>query len=322
MKNRVLFVSDKWCGGDPNLGWSNNFHNLFNSFSQCAPKYTWNTLHMDEAAVFGAHINDVLPRYCIQHDINIVFISFLGQSPLNPSIAVLEMLKKMGVYICIHWPDSNPNDLLFRDELRQAGLETLNVIWDNPVSTLHDALQRHSNDLYLWVPQDTCMFFRTIEKPIPVSFVGNPTFADRFPALDVLSKKFPDAYIGGGQRQQRLTPYQYAEIIRKSEICINFAGHPAGYHQVKGRVYEVLTCGGLLMESKNPATSKIFKPNEHYVEFDGPDDLIKQVERYNKLIPCIKEGNTIWANGHKRLTTRYSSQLFWDTIMSRIQQEI
>src|SRR5436190_708233 len=135
MKNRVLFVTEKWPDANPDLGWSNNFHNLFNSFSQTQDKYIWNTIHLDEAMnVYGAHINDVLPRYCLQHDVNIVFFSFLGNSPLNPSAETLKKLKKLDIYLAVHWPDSNPNDLLLRDSLRQERLPNLNIIWDNPVS--------------------------------------------------------------------------------------------------------------------------------------------------------------------------------------------
>jgi spore maturation protein CgeB len=122
-----------------------------------------------------------------------------------------------------------------------------------------------------------------------------------------LQSKFPTAYIGGGQRQQKLSPYEYARIVRESKICINFSGHPAGYHQVKGRVYEVLTCASLLLESKNPATSKIFRPHEHYVEFDNPDDLVSKVEYYSKN-PA--KALNIAAAGCAHLSVNYSSQKF------------
>jgi hypothetical protein len=180
VKNRVLFVTEKWPDANPDLGWSNNFHNLFNSFSQTQDKYIWNTIHLDEAMnVYDTHINDVLPRYCLQHDVNIVFFSFLGNSPLNPSVETLKKLKKLGIYLAVHWPDSNPNDLLLRDSLRQESLPNLNIIWDNPVSSMHDKISRPNEDLYLWVPQDDHMFFNhfDVNKTYPVSFVGNPFFS-------------------------------------------------------------------------------------------------------------------------------------------------
>ena len=37
MKNKVLFITEKWCDAIPEKGLTNNFHNLFGTFKKNNP---------------------------------------------------------------------------------------------------------------------------------------------------------------------------------------------------------------------------------------------------------------------------------------------
>lgn len=320
MKNRLLFVTERWCDGTPNLGLTNNFHNLFNTFSQAqGDRYNWNTIHLDEAAVvYGTHIDEILPKYCLQWDIKVIVFSLLGQSPVNPSKACYEKLKSLGVYLCFMWPDTGigwPTQTINQLE----NLADLNIIWDNPTSSAHNALTKSNKWLELWVPQDQTMFY-TDKQTIPVSFIGSDRYADRTQYLNFFKSKLPEytQFIRGGQREEKLSPESYARLIRQSSIGINFAASPAGFWQTKGRIFEILASSSLLLESKNPATEKLFTPGEDYVEFTTPEDLVEKTKYY---IENQTERRMIAESGHKKYMEKYTAYHFWEAIMDRIERE-
>ena len=96
MKKQILFCCEKWCAGTPLLGLTNNFHNMFNSFSQTQSNYTYNTLHLDESvAVYDNHIDNLLIRYCKKFKPEAIIFCLLGGSTVNPSFHVYEELKNM-----------------------------------------------------------------------------------------------------------------------------------------------------------------------------------------------------------------------------------
>ncbi len=313
---RVLFIQDRWCDNKPYGCHSNHEHNLLNTFSQCCPNYIYNVLYLDECInIYGQHIDSILPNYCSQHNINIVFISMLGNSSLNPSLGCCASLKKRNIYTCFMWPDSNEGDLIIQDQY--DCVIDLNIIWDNAYSTYHDNRVRKEKDLYLWVPQDLTMFHLD-KQDIDVSFIGSLRQPYRAECIDYAREKIPGLVINGGQREVNLTPYEYARLIRRSKIGINFSLSP-GYNQVKGRVYEILASESMLLEDKNQATSKLFEPGVDYVEFENPQDLADKIHYY---LEHDDERLDIASQGYATYINKYSTQKFWDTIMERIKNEL
>jgi len=162
----------------------------------------------------------------------------------------------------------------------------------------------------MWVPQDD-QLFRPVEQDIPVRFIGS-IYPDRASFLDGVKTNILKA---GGQRGNKLTTYEYADLVRRSKISINFAGSPCQtYTQCKGRVYEILASKGLLLESKNKSTSGVFTPGIDYVEFSSVEELDSLIEYYlnneNERIKITESGFTTYQ--------KYTSKKFWDLILSRI----
>jgi hypothetical protein len=318
MKNNVLFVTEKWCDGTPKLALTNNFHNLFNTFSQTQPDYRFNTIHLDEAGVvYKKHVDEFLVDYCKQWDVHIVIYSLLGGSPLNPSRKTHQELKELGVYQAFMWPDCGPG-FGTQNVLELQGVSDLHISWDNPHSPYHEKFPWPANYLPLWVPQDKYLFYKQPEQDIEVSFIGSPRYYDRHVFTQHLMANYPSAVIRGGQREEKLTPEGYAELIRRSKISLNFSLSPAGFFQTKGRVFEVLSCGSLLLEFKNPATASLFTPDKDYVQFDSPQDMVNKIRYYSEH---EDERAAIAEQGYKTYQEKFTSQRFWDTIMNRIQED-
>lgn len=311
MKKQALFVTEKWCDANPSLALTNNFRNLFGSFAHSCPNFTYNTLHLDESAIiYQKHINDILPNYCKKFKTDIIIYSLLGVSPANPSIETFNRIKNMGIYQCIMWPDSASWAI---NRIKQIGNSVdINILWDNPVSPYHDLMLPLPITKCMWVPQDNSIFFDDNKiKDIDVSFIGSDRYPDRREYISILQKTIKSFVFRGGQREENLSEFEYADLIKRSKISINFSGNPEGFSQSKGRVFEILACNSLLMESANLSTKKILN-NDEYVEFSSIDDLIEKIKYYlnndDKRIEIARKG-------FDRYNRDYCSKTFWHSIL-------
>jgi len=124
--------------------------------------------------------------------------------------------------------------------------------------------------------------------------------------------------IGGGQRTGKLSPSQYAEVVRRSQIGVNFPLSQAGvFWQAKGRIFEYTACGALLFDMKNPATSDFFVPGADFVEFENFDDLSDKLKHY---LNNPEERLKIAQSGHRKFKENYTAKTFWSTILNKINQ--
>ncbi len=314
MRTNVLFVTEKWCGSDPKLGFANYFDNLFNTFAEQRLECNMHTLHHDEAyQLYGVHIDTVLPKYCSDNDIQIIFFSFGGSSNKNPSIDSFKKLQEMGIFINFIWYDNNPSDFATREKIKE--FIDLNIIIDYPRSVFHDSIERTSRDLYVWTPESEFSFYPA-SQDIDISFIGSYRYPERINYLRSIASYIPNLFIAGGQRESQLSFSAYSSLIRRSKIGINFCGNPSGnYQQVKGRVFEIIASKSLLMEEKNEGTSHFFTPGEDYIEFCNTEDLIYKIRFYSQN---PEQRLKIVENGYNKYMSSYNSKIFWETVFSKI----
>lgn len=309
MKNNVLFITEKWCEGNPNMGFSHTLPEIFNTFSHTQPYAKFNTIHIDECSlIYKKDINEILPQYCLSWDINVVFVSLLGDSPVNPSVETFQKLKQLGIFIAFIWCDSNPTELNLMEKYRLVS--DLNISLDAAYTPNR---VMGSQDIILWTPLDPNLYYPET-KTRDISFMGR-LYPYRQHLIFELLKKYPDTWIDSGQRGRRLTFEEYAKITRESKIIVNFSYHPIGYHQVKGRVFETTSTNSLLIESKNPATDKLFIPGKEYIDFTTPHELLIQVEHY---LNNEQERSSIANNGYIRYQKDYNIHVFWEKIMDKV----
>ena len=317
--NKVLICCEKYADLNPDMKLTNSFHNIINTFSRSKPDHIFHLLHHDEAnLVYNQHVDNILPNYCKAWGIKSIQFILLGGASCNPSQETYQKLRDQKVHLTFHWPDTGPG----------WGCDTINqlwnpldlhISWDNPRSGFHSAFPKRDNHLYLWVPQDPTYFYKDSVQDIPVSFVGSPRYRDRQHCLSHLIKEIPSALVTGGQRESNLSPEKYAELIRRTKIGINFSLSPAMFYQTKGRIFEILASGSMLLELKNPSTSSLFEPGVDYVEFESAKEMVDKIRYYTEH---EEERLKIAESGYKKYNEKYTAQKFWDRIIERVELDM
>ena len=317
MKKNILFVTPKWCDGLPELGFNNDFHNHFTTIMQSRPDCTIHTIYTDECAlIYGCKIDNIIKKYVTDNKISIILYSLINGRDYNPSVQCMRDLKE-SVAQCIFWYDTGPDWGL--KSIEQIGNSVdYHFSWDNPKGPFHEK-EKLPNHLTLWTPEDPTLFDFDSRKDIDVSFLGSiDMYRDRIETLNLLHNKIK-LVVSGGQRAAKLSPYQYASIIRRSKIGINFALSQTGvFWQAKGRIFEYTASGGLLLDSRNPCTPDYFRPGIDYIEFSTVQDIIDIVQYYLQNSEIRQK---IALSGYNRFKELWTAQKYWDTVISKLERQ-
>jgi len=317
-KPKLLFCTEKWVDGRPDMGLTNNYHNLFGSLKHSMPEIIFDIIHLDEAVVsHKTHMDVILPKVCSSIKPDICIFSLLGKSSANPNPPTFEIIKNMGIKNVVMWPDVGI-DWGYPQILGLGSLVDLHIGWDRADSDFHRTRQLPSNFQQMWVPQDDKLYFKQEGQDIPISFIGSPRYQDRQIFLKHAVQSNAPILIRGGQREEKLSPEQYASYIRRSKIGVNFSWSPGSFHQCKGRVYEILASHSMLLESANNATKELFVPGIEYVEFTDPNDFVQKIHYYlNNEAERVK----IAENGYKVYNEKYNSKIFWTTVLEKVMND-
>ncbi len=180
-----------------------------------------------------------------------------------------------------------------------------------------------------WTPLPRSVFFAgTGSRPVDVGFVGrfSAHYRDRLIYIRHLRNAGIDVKVHSNDDGTRLTVEEMGDFLRSCKIVLNFSSTavisawelnnraptevPLVDH-VKGRVFEAISCGALLLESKNACTPAYFTPGLHYAEFSGMEDLVEKI-RY--FLDHEEERERIARAGLEHFEARYSGARFWSNL--------
>lgn len=292
---------EKWCDGRPDMGLTNNFHNLLGSFVNTISSTIF-IAHIDELASQGVDINKLIPVAVKEKEIDLVIVSFLGEQPINPAIETFTSLPE-NVKVVVMWPDLG---YAWAEKRIAEITNATHIFWGG--ESVPKKVNRYKA---LWAPQDERLYYPD-NQVIDVSFIGSMR-QERIYYLRHLIQNNIKVHIDGGQRERKLTPEQYAYLIRSSKIGLNFPAAGYAEDQFKGRCIEILASKSLLMERANKSTEKYLKPGEHYVDFSSPDELIEKIKYYSEN---ENERNKIAENGYNKYLESFSARKFWEEALS------
>ena len=309
---KVLFITEKWCDANPECGLTNHTHNLYGSLKNTNLAEINNAFYDEMCLTSGTHFDLHAKSVLNKHNPEIVVVSHMGQSYLNPSIKTYNEIKKRGIKLVFIWPDT-------REWIPDAILSLKNVA-DLQISWAcenDDDKPIYKNHVWMWTPEDETLYFDDT-KTTDVSFVGslNGYLGTRLRYVQFLKSNDIPLTVSGGQREKKLDCNDYAKLIRQSKINLNFSESAfPGIHQCKGRVFETLCSNSLLLESNNVATRRRFVPNEHYIEFSSEWDLKDKIVYFLNNESQLKE---IAKNGNEEYKKKYSAYVYWKTVFERI----
>jgi len=185
-----------------------------------------------------------------------------------------------------------------------------------------------------WTPLPSSIFFSGPgNRPIDVGFVGRTTahYQLRSHYFQGLRDAGIKVEVRGADDGTRLSTQEMGEFLRSCKIVLNFSSTavisgwefnddrtPAEITQVdhvKGRVFEAIACGALLLESRNIRTTAYFTPDEHYVEYSDLEELTEKI-RY--FLANENHRRDISNAGNQHFLKHYTAGRFWQQLEALI----
>ncbi len=312
---KVLFITEKWCDGKPEMGLTNSYHNLFGTLraSSLVAPANISVVHFDECLLtHQTHFDEFAKQVLDEIKPDVTVITNLGTANCNPTEKTHQIVKSSNSKLCFIWPYSGYGWV--SEAINKIGdYADLHVTFD-VLPCKHSRPEKH---LSLWAPQDPSLYNDLQTKDISLSFMGSITgYNDRFRYLKFLLEKKREIFIQGGQRENKLTPEQYAEAMRRSKSTLNFSeSAQPGLRVCKGRVFEALACGCLLVEESNDAIKTILKAGEHFVEFDSEDQLLHLLDwsssDSDSALKIAKAGKNVYEDN-------FTPKHFWSRVFERL----
>ncbi len=320
-KPHILLCLEKWYFGKPEFGVSNLASNISSSL-ELSDLADFDTFYFDEYyAVNGVPGDEAFLNLChrLIPDLIVILWGLAHEDVCNPNISTLCKLKtEMKIPLGVILSDTVHLSLMKKAETILPFVDFF-IPLDSYIS--FKISRKPEKYIPLWSPIDSRIFFNPErERDIAISFVGslkNSGYRDRAVFLDQIKCHGIDVYHAGGLYKndgilsERLSISEYAEVFKRSKISLNFCKR-AGISQLKGRVFEAMFCGAMLLEEENFETARLFEPFVDYVPFRNTNDLIEKIEYYLKY---EDEREKIARNGSQKAYERYSGTAFWKRIL-------
>lgn len=274
-------------------------------------------------------VDDEFVERCRMDKPDLVFATCLiqnGDRNIKPSTYGF-IRDELKIPVVMFWCESAPDVVRYADIF--APHITANVFIDTTLEWPKHT--KHPEKCFsLYEPRDTRLFYCAEGTPrdIPFSFLGTSwKRMDRALNLGYLHGKGVPMFITLGQIDSKLSPFDYAQLLRRSLVTINFSSAITFQH-ICGRVAEATLCGAMLLESENEETKKLLSVGDEFVEFREmfhiehmkmnvqPDtNLFDLVQRY--AFKDLEQTARIAAAGRVKAEQRCDGREFWKGVFER-----
>lgn len=154
----------------------------------------------------------------------------------------------------------------------------------------------------------------------PVSFVG-AAYGNRRAMIARLRREGIEvACFGHGWPEGTVETTRMGEIIRGSQISLNFSDGAHGRvdpasRQIKARIFEVQGYGGCLLTEKAPNLERYFRLEEEVVTFEGEDEMVEQVKT---LLSCPERRDEIARSGFERVCRDHTYERRFEELLQEL----
>ena len=248
----------------------------------------------------------------------VILSSYSYKNRFQPPIFLLKEIKRRkDLKIVLLWWDTCSEN--FINSIKPLiPIVDLHVVNDNPTLNLKygDLSEYEKNKFVAAYSPLNANNFKQFEKSIDVCFLGqiDSYRSYRREYILYLMKNNVAGFFSTFNRDNQPSHEEYYEIMAKSKICINFS-YSVDKHQLKGRVFDSMLSGTMLLESENPQISTLFSEGIDYAAFSSKEDLLKKIRYY---LENEDERLKIAENGRKKCLKYYNSKVYWNTVLSKI----
>ena len=315
---KVLFIINKWADFKPDHGISNEQHNYVESLKSTYLAET-ECFYVDEHLIkYNKPYDKALITYCEKIQPHVIYVTLPRGLNFHVQPETLSRISEsIGAKIIAVFPDTyTPNDS--NRILKYYDFIDLILLQDSYAHVLQN-LANKKKCFPIWTPQNPDYFFKgNDKKEIDVSFIGSVfRYPERKLAVTLCSRVIKNFIHRGGQDEDNLDIRDYSLLIRKSKISLNFSKPVFDEQgsQCKGRVFEIILSGSLLMEQKNIETQRWLTPDKDYVEWQNEKQLVEKIKYY---LQNTRERQRISNSGYKKANEKYSAKIYWQTVFNYI----
>ena len=189
------------------------------------------------------------------------------------------------------------------------------------------------NSISFYDSLDTNKFYKieNIQKNIDVSFVGNMRYKmGRFEYVNYLLRNniFVETF-GYGSLNGPATLEKKIEVYNRSKINLNFTGGAditrltrkyqihKRIKQLKGRIFEIATCGGFMLSEYVPGLEYVFEIGKEIDVFYNKEEMLEKVKYY---LGNEDERENIAKRGCLRALKDYDIKLTLPKLLSTIEE--
>lgn len=322
MINKVLFLTEKYCDADPKCGPTNaesmligaikstglignSKHFYFDVLCQTLGKEKMGELLLEDCQVFQPDLVIYTPMG-----------GLLGFQ-LNPPNEILNEIRKRAIKIFTYIWDATGREQEVK--WRWVPFSDYTGILDSIITpTRFDGDPRIIQVYSAIDPRD--FYNKSSERNIDVCFVGGTGDPNRWPQrtwyINFLKNNGVGIVVAGGQRSNRLSWQEYANFLNRSKISLNWSKNlHVNTCQLKGRVFETMACGAMLMEDNGDQTRRLFEPGKDFVVFESPEDLLKKIRHY---LEQNDEREAIAKSGCEKVTKIYNARNIWGYVFEKM----
>lgn len=328
MVNKVLFLMEKYCDANPACGPTNTESVIGETI-----KSTWlvretKRFYFDVLCqqLGKERMIQLLLEDCEVFEPDLIIYSACGGplgEQLNPPDNIFSCLRSKGIKVLTCLWDSvsvGPWDSIAREEIKWSSFSNFIGIWDSIVP--HLKYQRNPKIIQAYSAVDPKNFHnKNLERDIDISFIGSvdligARWPGRIQYINFLRSNGVNVFVAGGQRQGRLSWEDYSNFLNRSKISLSWSIDPRlGTCQLKGRVFEVIACGAMLMEDNGDQTRRLFEPGKDFIMFSSPIDLLRKVHYY---LEHDEEREAVAKSGCKKVSDIYNACNMWGYIFEKI----
>lgn len=290
---------------------------LDNTLRECGLA-TFQTLTYDKDLKLSPGCDLQLIQTCATTRPSAIILSSWSQAMHQPRLGTIQFIREhMGIPVAALWWDTCSQNFGSTLEPLLEQFDT-HVLMDNPRQYFINQNSPYASRIVpLWTPQCPSLFPTSVERDIPVSFLGQTSSyrSHRQEVIDHLVDQGINGYFSTKDRNAQVSHEEYAALLSRSKMSINFS-YSVSSHQLKGRVFDVLLSGAMLLESENDQTSAFFRPMQEYVPFASKEDLVEKIGYFLKHEDELRD---IAAQGKAVALKKYGIEQFWSQLLAKLE---